>query len=136
MLPDHYSELPRWSFGDSPQQADQLLALVLSGTKTATCSALQGYVNDQEPLPQQGSRAIIEDGQGVPACVIELISVTQRRFHDIDAAFARAEGEGDLSLMYWQREHQAFFERLGLFAKDMLLVCEHFRVIEVLSRER
>lgn len=29
-------------------------------------------------------------------------------FCDVTAEFARKEGEGDLSLEYWQREHQRF----------------------------
>jgi uncharacterized protein YhfF len=37
------AELERFAFGDSPQMADALLALVLAGTKTATCSALAAY---------------------------------------------------------------------------------------------
>ena len=33
------TDLPRWSFGDSPELADALLALVREGRKTATCWA-------------------------------------------------------------------------------------------------
>ena len=54
------------------------------------------------------------------------------RFCDVTAEFARKEGEGDLSLGYWRREHQKFFLREGYFSDEMELVAEEFEVIEVL----
>jgi uncharacterized protein YhfF len=52
----------------------------------------------------------------------------------VDEEFARAEGEGDLSLAYWRRTHKHFFSRSlpaidREFSEDMPLVCERFRVI-------
>ncbi|WP_294034393.1 ASCH domain-containing protein [uncultured Moraxella sp.] len=61
--------LPHWSFGDNPQMADELVQLVLSGKKTATCTALAWHL--AEPLPPVGSLQVITDGQNVPACVIQ-----------------------------------------------------------------
>lgn len=43
---------------------------------------------------------------------------------------ARQEGEGDLSLAYWQKEHQRFFKREGTWSADMELVFEEFALIE------
>jgi hypothetical protein len=43
-----------FSFGDSKKVADELVALVRQGIKTATCSALMGYDKDQIPLPKKG----------------------------------------------------------------------------------
>lgn len=125
-----YSSAPRWAFGDSSELADRLLELVLAGTKTATCSALEGYRIDDEPLPRVGQLDIILDGLGQPRCVIRNVAVDTIAFRDVDEALARQEGEGDLSLEYWRREHQAFFEREYGFSPDMLLVFEHFEVIE------
>lgn len=79
-----------------------------------------------------GSYNIILDGQDVPACVIRLVSMRLVRFCGVTAEFARKEGEGDLSLEYWQREHQRFFEREGHFSQDMELVAEEFEVVDVL----
>ena len=39
-VPAAYRDAPRWPFGDSPELADELLALVLAGGKRATCSSL------------------------------------------------------------------------------------------------
>ena len=35
-IPAAYTDAPRWPFGDSPELADELLALVLAGGKRAT----------------------------------------------------------------------------------------------------
>jgi uncharacterized protein YhfF len=42
-LPDQYKGAVTFAFGDSPALADELLALVLAGRKTATCAALRDY---------------------------------------------------------------------------------------------
>lgn len=52
------------------------------------------------------------------------------RFNEMSPELAALEGEGDLSLAYWQSAHQAFFEREGTWAPDMELVYEEFAVIE------
>ena len=39
-LPEPYRDAVTFAFGDSPELADELLALVLAGRKTATCAAL------------------------------------------------------------------------------------------------
>jgi uncharacterized protein YhfF len=44
----------------------------------------------------------------------------------------RDEGEGDLSLAYWRKEHEAYFRREGTFSEDMEVYCMRFRVVEVL----
>lgn len=42
------------------------------------------------------------------------------------------EGEGDLSLEYWQHEHQRFFQRNGGFSPEMELIFETFQLVEVI----
>lgn len=122
--------LPQWSFGDSPQMADELLRLVLSGKKTATCTALDWHL--AEPLPPVGSLQIITDGQNTPACVIQNIAQFIIRFDEVDETLAQKEGEGDLSLAYWRKTHQEFFEKFDIFDDKMYLIFEEFTVIEVL----
>jgi uncharacterized protein YhfF len=123
-------DVERFTFGDSPEMADKLLALVLAGTKTATCGALREYEHEGSPLPQPGQRAVVLDGMGTPGCMIEYTRVECRPFDPVDADFARREGEGDMSLAAWRDIHRGFFTRNGGFAPDMLLVCQEFRVIE------
>ncbi len=124
-----------FSFGDSPELADELLALVLAGVKTATCGALRDFAPGGDALPQVGRRDIVLDGAGRPAAIIETLEVAVRRFDAFDAAFARDEGEGDRSLASWRRGHEAFFARNGGFSPDMELVCERFRLVEILEPE-
>jgi uncharacterized protein YhfF len=126
-------ELERFAFGDNAQMADDLLALVLAGTKTATCGALADYEKDGAALPKPGQRSIVLNGKGQPACIIETTQVRCQRFDAVDADFAREEGEGDLSLSHWQGNHARFFRRNGGFSPDMMVVCRNFRLIERLG---
>ena len=86
----------------------------------------------EEFAPRIGSYNIILNGQDVPVCVTRLVSMRLVRFCDVTAEFARKEGEGDLSLEYWQREHQRFFTCEGYFSDDMELIMEEFEVVDVL----
>jgi uncharacterized protein YhfF len=133
-VPAAYRDAIRFSFGDSPALADELLGLVLAGRKTATCGALNQFGEGGEPMPQVGRRDIVLDGKGRPAAVIETTEVTVMRFDEVDESFARDEGEGDLSLAYWRDAHETYFARNGGFAPDMEVVCERFKLIEVFPR--
>ncbi|SEP63243.1 Uncharacterized protein YhfF [Devosia sp. YR412] len=133
-LPPHYASAIQFSFGDSPELADELLALVLAGKKTATCGALRDYGPGKEPLPQVERRDLVRNGAGQPACVIETLSVQIRRFDDIDPAFTDREGEGDYAA--WRDGHERYFARNGGFSPDMDVVCETFRLVEVLPAGR
>jgi len=120
-----------WAFGDSPEMANELADLVVKGIKTASCGSLASF-NADDAAPGPGSYHIILNSQGVPVCVIRMVSLRLVRFCEVTEAFARKEGEGDLSLAYWREEHQAFFTREGVYAEDMELVAEEFVVVEVL----
>ncbi len=127
---DHVAE----AFGDGAALAGELGQLVASGTKTGTCSALWEWQAEGSPIPKAGLISIVLDGAGKPICIIETTEVTLRRFNTVDADFARAEGEGDLSLDYWRNAHKNFFSRtlpkVGReFSEDMPLVCERFKLI-------
>ncbi|WP_333855465.1 ASCH domain-containing protein [Leclercia sp.] len=119
-----------WAFGDSPQMANELAELVVKGIKTASCGSLASF-NADEDAPGPGSYHIILNGQGAPVCVIRMVSLRLVCFSEVTEAFARQEGEGDLSLAYWREEHKAFFTREGVYAEDMELVAEEFKVVEV-----
>lgn len=131
-LPDRYRDAVRFAFGDSPALADDLLALVLSGAKTATCMPLRA-VDPDTPMPEIGRRDVVLDEAGRPAAVIETTSVEILRFRDVPEDFALAEGEGDYAA--WRDGHIAYFTRNGGFDPEMALVCERFRLIEALPRE-
>lgn len=119
-------------FGDSRALSDRLIGLIRDGVKRATCCALAAYREDGDPLPVVGRRDVVLDWDSRPSLVIETTEVTLRRFCDVDADFALAEGEND-SLAGWRRGHRSFFERNGRFHPEMMLVCERFRLIEDLK---
>ena len=124
---------PAWSFGATPEQADELLALVLNGTKTATASAGWDYEAEGESLPQAGTLGIILDGRGHPRALIETTAVETVPFDEVDEEHAFLEGEGDRSLAHWREVHKRFFtENAGHdrgFTPDMPVVLERFRVV-------
>jgi len=125
-----YPQAPAWSIGDSAELANVLADLVVKGKKTASCGSLASYQADSAS-PAVGSYHIILNGQQDPVCVIRITSLRLVRFCDVDEAFARKEGEGDLSLTYWRMEHQRFFTQAGNFSEEMELVAEEFEVVEV-----
>jgi uncharacterized protein YhfF len=123
-----------WAFGDGPEMADELGALVVGGTKTATCGLLWEYEAEGDALPKVGDLSVIAAGDGRPLCVIEATEVTVQPFKTVDARFAYDEGEGDRSYDHWREGHWRFFtracEQLGREASEtMPVVCERFRVV-------
>ena len=121
-------------WGDGPVMADELGALIVQGTKTATCSALWEWEAEGNPIPKVGYLTIALDGRGEPICIVETIEISIHKYNEVDADFARDEGEGDLSLNYWREEHKNYFSRvlhkIGKgFSEEMPLVCERFRLL-------
>jgi len=120
-------------FGDTPEMADELLALVLGGTKRATCELLRMF-ETKDDVPKLGDYWIITDGLKVPRCIIHTTHVEIRPVRSVDAKFAYDEGEGDRSLSYWKREHDAYFARAGqnagfIYNDSMDAVFEHFKLV-------
>lgn len=131
-LRERYPGAETFIFGDSAGMSAELLALVVAGKKTATCGALRDFEGVVEAMPVVGRRDIALAWDGRPAVVIETMEVRVMPFDEVDAAFAADEGEGDGTLEFWRRAHEGYFTRHGGFDPKMLLVCERFRVVEVL----
>lgn len=132
------SEIKPDKFGDSPEMADELLGLILSGEKTATCSSLWEWEYDNEKIPHVGMKSLILNGKNEPKCIIETTDVIIKNYCDVDEDFANAEGEGNKSLEYWRDSHKSFFTRslprIDMeFREDMPLVCEKFKVVFKMS---
>jgi uncharacterized protein YhfF len=127
-----WENLPRDRFGDSAALADELVALVIAGRKTATCGAARDFPDGP---PAAGYLSVMEDGAGRPRCVIETMQIEIKRFDEVDADFARDEGEGDLSYEFWRDAHEGYFRRNGGFSPAMHVVCERFRVVEIIPQD-
>lgn len=120
-----------YTFGNTPEMNDQLLNLVLSGKKTGTSWAAKW---GREDGGQVGERSIVLDSKGNKRVIIETVELIKIPFLQVDESFARAEGEGDLSLDYWRTEHERFFRSEGTFELDMEVYCERFKLIEILPQ--
>ncbi|MFK5633637.1 MULTISPECIES: ASCH domain-containing protein [unclassified Ornithinimicrobium] len=151
---------PAWSFGDTAEVADRLLALVLEGRKTATASARWEYAEDAlrgapgagrsaegdllvraeiaVDLPRPGGLSIVLDGAGVPRALIRTTRVQVVRFGEVDEEHARREGEG--SLDEWRAVHRAIFASTAPpgqeVTDDTLVVLERFVVVVPASARR
>lgn len=120
-----------WAFGGAP---DKLARLVVSGIKTATCSALVLFELEDEPIPKPGDYSVVLDSVGNAVCIIRTTRVYVVPFEDVSEDHAFKEGEGDRSLGYWRAVHEEFFtEELATvhlqFDKRMELVCEEFELV-------
>ena len=123
-----------FAFGDSAEMADELLALVLTGTKQATACRLAMCKKYDLPIANPGDLSIVRNGRGDPACIIQTVRVDLVPFDDVSAEFARIEGEGDGSLDYWRSAHLDYFTREcaregDTFSTDELIMCEQFKMI-------
>ncbi|SDS36154.1 Uncharacterized protein YhfF [Brevibacterium siliguriense] len=128
-LPESIPEA--WAFGATTEHADELLALVLDGTKTGTASALWDIEADGEPVPEAGELSIILDGRSRPSALIETTAIDIVPFSEVTADHARSEGEGDRTLAAWREIHERFWTEYGRrgFSPQMPVVCERFRLI-------
>ena len=127
---EKYPGAQSFRFGDSEALCTELLELVRSGRKTATCFAARELDTGEEVMPVPGRRDVSLHWNGRPALVIETVSVEIRRFEEVGEDFALSEGEDD-SLAGWRAGHRRYFERNGGWSLDMPLVCERFRLVEV-----
>ncbi len=124
---------PVWSFGDDPALADELLDLVLAGTKTATAELVASYEAGGEPLPAVGDLSIVLDGSGAPRALLRTTKVDVVPFDQVTAEHARLEGEGDRTLATWRDEHERSWRRAAPtgveFSGGALVVCERFTLL-------
>jgi|WetSurMetagenome_2_1015567.scaffolds.fasta_scaffold214759_1 uncharacterized protein YhfF len=122
-----------FAFGSSATMADELLALVLQGKKTATSSSLLYYQVKQQRPPQAGDLSIVTDSVGQPRCVIETTATTIMPFREMTFEICRWEGE-DENLQSWQEGHQRFFTAEGAaegyqFTGEMPVIFEDFQLV-------
>jgi uncharacterized protein YhfF len=125
---------PAWAFGDSPELADDLLALVLGGVKTATAAAVWEYEAADEPLPKKGDLSVVLDGAGEPRALLRTTAVEVVPFDAVSEEHAFLEGEDDRSLEAWRTGHETYWRRtlppIGHeFAPDVEVVCERFELL-------
>lgn len=113
--------------------ANELLKLVLDGTKRATSSSLKSFKINGLKMPETGDLSIVTDWNGIPRCVIETLTVAILPFKDMTYDICKREGE-DECLDTWRLGHISFFKSEGKelgyeFDEEMLIVFEDFEVV-------
>lgn len=124
-------------YGDSEALSEELLALIVSGRKRAGTGLLWAMQADGDAVPEAGAIELVVDHAHRLRLVTRLTRVAVLPYDAVDAAYAAREGEGDGSLAYWRRAHDAFFgrecARIGREpAPDMPVVCCEFELLHVL----
>lgn len=100
-------------FGDHPELTDELLGLVLDGTKRATAALVAEFAAEGQPLPRIGGHWIACDSTGRPRVILRSTELRLAAFDEVDERFAYDEGEDDRSLASWRENHRRYWQRVA-----------------------
>lgn len=119
------------SYAGNADLTDSLIALYLTGRKTAGSSVVQDFLSCGDRLPSVGDFWIVLDREERPRLLLRTVSIERHMFMDVPASVALAEGEGDSSLTFWREEHRRLYvphlEKWGLARiEDAEIITEHF----------
>ena len=123
-----------FQFGAGREMANQLARLVLDGIKTAASDLIWHIDANHKPRWAVGDEHVVLDGAWTPVAVIRTTELSERRFCDVDEAFAYDYGEGDRTLTWWREHVFAWYanqcRELGIEpTEEMPLLCERFEVV-------
>lgn len=125
---------PVEQFGDHVALSNELIDLVLKGTKRATAALICEFEVAGEAVPEVGDYWIACDGYGVPRVVLQTTEVRRGPVDSVDDQFAWDEGEDDRTRDSWLAGHRRYWRRrcelLGIDYDDSLeALFERFRVV-------
>jgi uncharacterized protein YhfF len=144
-LPADLVTLIRWGFADPGPLRDELTALALAGTKTATAALLVEIELDGEPVPKPGDREVLLDSADRPVAVVETVACPVVRLADVDDQHAIDEGEGYANSAEFRVDHERFWNRsidelrrrLGdpsfTLTDDTMIMCQRFRIVATID---
>lgn len=96
-------------FGDPPELADEVAALVRSGRRRATAAMIAEFEHEGEPLPTIGQHSVVYGG-GQPVFVIRTEHLSVGPLDEVlDPTFAWDEGEGDRTYEDWLAQQAAYW---------------------------
>ena len=129
-----YSSFSSACFCADEENANSCADLVRNGIKTATCSQKHWYESGGVVMPCAGSLQVVTNWDGEPTSIIEITSVSECKFCEVNEEHAYLEGEGDRSFESWRKVHWEFFSRecqeIGIEpSEDIMLVLERFQVV-------
>jgi len=92
------------------QITDNLIELYFAGKKIAGSSLVEDFASAGDPLPKVGNFWIVLASDKKPKLILKTKKIEIHKFAEVPQYVATAEGEGDLSLDYWKREHAKIYE--------------------------
>lgn len=121
-------------FGDGPELCDNLVDLVLCGSKRATASLARDYATGDETMPQVGDFIVVIDSNGTPRGIWRTTEILVKPLIDVDDAFALDEGEGDRTRDSWLFDHREYFSRQACregfeMSDEIETVFERFEIV-------
>lgn len=116
-------------YGDSAALNAEILALVRAGEKTITCDAVANFAQRGEPHPEPGRVDVALDWAGRPALAVRTVAVDLIPFDEMPEALIAGQGEFR-DLAHWRKGYESYLTRAGLFAPDVMMLVEHFEVVE------
>ena len=123
------SDLPPFQLGyPRTELRRQLVDAVLRGEKTATAGLLSDYEAEDERPDEAGDRCALLGFDDEPVAVIEVTESRVVPAAEIDAEFARDEGEGYDTVEEWRVAHERFFKRQ--IEPETQIVAVRFCVVE------
>lgn len=137
--------LPVTAFAFPGPLRDELTALVLAGTKTATAGLVADYIVEGDQIPRPGDREVVIDSALQPVAIVETTRCEITTIGRVTDEFARAEGEGFADAADWRRAHERFW---GSYLDDLRrdlgdpgfrlqdstpVVCQWIRLVERLE---
>ena len=91
------------------EKADDLLQLYLLNKKNAGSGLVKYFERENIPMPKEGDFWIVLNSKNEPKLINKNINNKIFKFKDVTREIVIAEGEGDLSIEEWKKEHRVFF---------------------------
>jgi len=113
---------------------DELIELVLEGTKRATTSLIKELELLGEHTPTVVDYNILLDGDNEPRAIMRTVDTRLMKFRDVHEEHAWIESEDDRTLKAWKDSHTRYWtivgKKLGFkFNEDMEVILERFELI-------
>ncbi len=117
-----------FNFGDDKELVVKLKNLVLEGKKIATT----GLYKEGQVIPKVGEYGAIVDGNKKRFCIVQYTSTEVKPFLEVGFDYIKKEGEGDRNVEEWREKHRKFFSHNSSFNDKSLVVCEEFKLTDIL----
>ena len=117
-------------FGSPGTSRENLVNLVLHGTKRATAGLLSEYEAEGEAVEHVGELLAMLDNEGRHVGTLRVTHSEVLRFADVPDGFALAEAEGDLDAADFRASHLAYWTAAGeTVTDDTLVVTVYFDLV-------